>query len=84
MKDGQNSQYGGQSPNFVSIFDPQSKGIGIMAGCDVGIHLGKGGGRRKEAEEGGGRIGEGGVKDGLRRVGEGEGGVLFSSEGRGR
>ena len=55
-----------------------------MAGCDVGIHLGKGGGRRKEAEEGGGRIGEGGVKDGLRRVGEGEGGVLFSSEGRGR
>ena len=63
---------------------PQSKGIGIMAGCDVGIHLGKGGGRRKEAEEGGGRIGEGGVKDGLRRVGEGEGGVLFSSEGRGR
>ena len=36
----------------------------------LGYILGKGGGRRKEAEEGGGRIGEGGVKDGLRRVGE--------------
>ena len=41
-----------------------------------GYILGKGGGRRKEAEEGGGRIGEGGVKDGLRRVGEEVGTML--------
>ena len=47
-----------------------------MAGCDVGIHFRERGGRRKEAEEGGGRIGEGGVKDGLRRVGEEVGTML--------
>ena len=52
-------------PKFcIDLLTPQSKGIGIMAGCDVGRHSGKGGGRGNEAEEGGGRIGEGGVKDG--------------------
>ena len=68
MKDGQNSQYGGQSPNFVSIFDPQSKGIGIMAGCDVGIHF-RERGRKEEGGRGGGgkdrgRRGQGWVKEG--------------------
>ena len=63
---------------------PNPRELESWQGVMWGEIQGKGEEEGKEAEEGGGRIGEGGVKDGLRRVGEGEGGVLFSSEGRGR